>query len=393
MQALPSIDCPSPLLGGLSPAQFMRRHWHKQPLLVRGALPGLAAGHEPSPLSRQALFDLAAREEVPSRLVVRSGTGVGVAWQVQHGPFKRRVLPPLRQPAWTLLVQGTDRAHPAMHALLQRFAFVPAARLDDVMVSYASPGGGVGPHVDSYDVFLLQVHGEREWRIGQHADLSLRPGLPLKILKRFKATQRWVLKPGDMLYLPPNWAHDGVALGECMTCSIGFRAPSRQELVREVLGRLGEGREGANDTERYADPTQPAVADPAALPVKLVHTAQRWLAEALREPGGVSRALGEYLSEPPDAVWFAGPEAPSTGGRGPRGVLRLDSSTRMLYDADHLFINGESVPWVQLQAQDTPVLKAFANSRALARGQRAVLSAAARRTLDDWVQAGWAHEH
>ena len=202
------VDQPLPLLGGLSPARFMQRHWQKKPLLVRQAV----AGIKPL-LSRAELFALAADAAVESRLIVRGADG----WQLKRGPLARRALPPLAQRDWTLLVQGVDLHDERAHALLQQFRFVPDARLDDLMISYASDGGGVGPHFDSYDVFLLQTHGRRRWRIGRQKNLSLVEGLPLKILADFQPEQEHVLEPGDMLYLPPRWAHDGVAEGECMT--------------------------------------------------------------------------------------------------------------------------------------------------------------------------------
>ena len=201
-----------PLLGGLSPAAFMKRHWQKKPLLVRQAWPEV----EP-PLPRPGLFDLAASDAVESRLVERRPDG----WKVKNGPLSRRALPPVARAGWTLLVQGLDLHVEAAHRMLSRFRFVPDARLDDLMVSWASPGGGVGPHIDSYDVFLLQVQGRRRWRIGKVTDASLHEDAPLKLLRHFEPSDEWLLEPGDMLYLPPNWGHDGVAEGgECMTCSI-----------------------------------------------------------------------------------------------------------------------------------------------------------------------------
>ena len=180
------------MLGGLSPEQFMRRYWHKKPLLVRQAFKDVAP-----PVSRADLFNLAAQDEVESRLVVRSEQG----WRLRHGPFSRRGLPPLSRPAWTLLVQGLDLHVPAAHALLNQFRFVPDARMDDLMVSYASDGGGVGPHLDAYDVFLIQVQGRRRWQIGRVADDRLVQGLPLKILQHFVPEQEWVLEPGDMQWV------------------------------------------------------------------------------------------------------------------------------------------------------------------------------------------------
>ena len=243
----------TPLLGGLSPQTFMRRHWQKKPLLIRQAVPG---GIEL--LDRAQLFALVEREGVESRLVVRDGA----RWSLRHGPFKRRAIPSLKTPRWTLLVQGLDLHLRSAHELLGRFRFVPDARLDDLMLSYASDGGGVGPHVDSYDVFLLQARGRRRWRIGRAKNNAWLPDVPLKILARFNPEHEWLLEPGDMLYLPPRWAHDGVAEGECMTCSIGFRAPNDAEMVREILQRTLETDTSEDTPVLYRDPQQAATDAP-----------------------------------------------------------------------------------------------------------------------------------
>ncbi len=192
-----SLDAPLVLLGGLSPQQFMSRYWQKKPLLIRQAVPGVKP-----PIDRPTLFDLAAQDDVESRLIVQKNSG---DWSLRHGPVARRSLPKLSQSGWTLLVQGLDLHVPAAHELLNQFRFVPEARLDDVMISYATDGGGVGPHYDSYDVFLLQVHGRRRWRVGPLKDASLCPDVPLKILSNFEPEYEWLLEPGDMLYLPPMW--------------------------------------------------------------------------------------------------------------------------------------------------------------------------------------------
>jgi 50S ribosomal protein L16 3-hydroxylase len=289
------VTRPTALLGGLSPAQFMKRHWQKKPLLVRGALPGFAPL-----LSRAELFALAGQEEVESRLVARAGG----KWQFRRGPFARRVLPPLARPGWTLLVQGVDLHHQAAHQMLSRFRFVPQARLDDLMISYAADGGGVGPHFDSYDVFLLQAQGRRRWRIGRQDDLRLLPDVPLKILANFEPEAEYVLEPGDLLYLPPRYAHDGIAEGECQTYSIGFRSPAGAELARELLQRLSEDAAEAAGERVYRDPSQAATAAPGAIPEALQAFAQAALAAALKAPGAVERALGEALSEPKPTVCF-----------------------------------------------------------------------------------------
>ncbi|MDP9046466.1 MAG: cupin domain-containing protein, partial [Pseudomonadota bacterium] len=241
------IALSNPLLGGLSPQTFMRRHWQKKPLLVRQAIPG---GVEL--IDRAGLFALAAHDEVESRLVVREGA----RWTMRQGPFTRRLIPPLKRPGWTLLVQGLDLHLPAARTLLESFRFAPDARLDDLMLSYASDGGGVGPHVDSYDVFLLQTKGRRRWRIGRVRAPAWQPGLPLKILERFEPEVEWLLEPGDMLYLPPGWGHDGVAVGACTTCSVGYRAAGREALAREVLQRLLDAADPEDAGPLYRDPQQ-----------------------------------------------------------------------------------------------------------------------------------------
>ena len=373
------VNAALPLLGGISPATFMQRHWQKKPLLVRQAM----AGVKP-PMSRAALFDLAGSEDAESRLVVRAEG----AWQVRTGPVPRRALPPVSRPGWTLLVQGLDLHVPAAHELLSCFRFIPAARLDDLMVSWASPGGGVGPHVDSYDVFLLQVQGQRRWRVGKVKDAAFVEGAPLKLLRHFEPTQEWLLEPGDMLYLPPGWGHDGVAeSGDCMTCSIGFRAPAAGELARELLMRLADEGDEDDGTSAaaalYRDPQQPATATPGALPDGLLQFARAALERQLSEPDALARVFGEMLTEPKPQVWFdAG--APRTPG----GV-RLNARSRMLYDDRHVYINGEAL---RAGGRDASLMRKLADTRALGAADCARLSAPAAALLDDWVAAGWARQ-
>lgn len=369
------IDAPLPLLGGLSPSQFMQRHWQRKPLLVRGAMPGVRP-----PLPRAELFALAAQDGVESRLVEQGAGG----WRMRRGPFARRALPPLTQPRWTLLVQGLDLHVDAAHALLQQFRFVPEARLDDLMVSHATDGGGVGPHFDSYDVFLLQVQGRRRWRYGRQKDLALREGVPLKILDRFEPQHDEVLEPGDMLYLPPRYAHDGIAEGECQTCSIGFRSPARSELARDLLQRMADVAGEDDDAPvLYGDAGQAAVTAPGEIPPALQQFAQRALERALADRDGLPRALGESLTEPKANVWFEPGRAPRRG----QGVL-LDRRTRMLYDARHVFVNGES--W-RAGGADARLMRRLADARFLTAAELARASDAARELLAAWCDAGWAH--
>jgi len=353
----------------------MHRHWQKKPLLVRGAVPGMAPI-----LTRAQLFELASRDHVESRLVSQQRR----SWEMKRGPFARRALPPATQSKWTLLVQGVDLHDDRAHELLQRFAFVPQARLDDLMISWASDGGGVGPHFDSYDVFLLQAQGRRRWRIGRQRDLTLRDDTPLKILARFEPEEEWVLEPGDMLYLPPRWAHDGIAEGECQTYSIGFRAPSRGELARELLERIAEDAADIAGDAIYRDPKQQATDAPGEVPRDLHEFASDALRAALKDKDGLARALGEYLTEPKADVWF------DTDGEGcsiEEGIA-LDRRTRMMYDARHVFINGESL---RAGGKDAKLMRMFADARRLTARQVRDASDDAREVLASWVEAGWAH--
>ena len=368
------IQQPLTLLGGLTPAQFMRRHWHKKPLLVRQAIPNFQP-----PVLRPEMFALAAQESVESRLVQQIKGG----WKLRHGAFARRSLPAMSQREWTLLVQGVDLHNDAVHQLMQEFRFVPEARLDDLMISYATDGGGVGPHFDSYDVFLLQAHGRRRWRIGRQKDLTLKEGIPLKVLAEFEPEEEFVLEPGDMLYLPPRYAHDGIAEGECMTYSIGFRAPARAELAQELLVRLSEDAAEDEQVQMYRDAKQEAVADPGAIPAELQAFAKEALERALSQPLALERALGEYLTEPKPNVWF---EA-SYGGAMLEAV-RLDRRTRMMYDAQHIFINGESY---RAGGKDATLMRRLANQRYLSAKDIQRASDEALELLSIWCDDGWAH--
>lgn len=369
----PSVDLPAQMLGGMSPARFMQRYWQKKPLLIRNAFPGF----QPL-LTRPELFALAAQESVESRLIVHKPAG----WQLRHGPFARTAFPPLKQKRWTLLVQGVDLHLDAAHDLLGRFRFVPDARLDDLMISWASDGGGVGPHFDSYDVFLLQASGQRLWRIGRQKDLSLEPDVPLKILGNFEPEQEHLLNPGDMLYLPPRWAHDGIAVGDdCMTYSAGFRVPQRGGLAGELLQRMADEFE---DSTLYRDPGQEATDHPAAMPASLEAFAADALQRMLAERTSLACALGEVMTEPKPRVWFEEPVGPWQPGT----ALRLDRRTRMMYDARHLFINGESF---RAAGADARLMRVLADQRRLGAAQVRRASADAQALLKDWFEAGWLH--
>lgn len=394
LRSTQEVRCGKPIIGkmtlqlfsGLSETQFLRRHWQRAPLLVRGSIPGFVG-----PLDAKQLLHLARRDDVESRLVIRDGR----RWTLRHGPIGRaatRALPPRR---WTLLVSGLNLYDMASDALLRRFSFLPQARLDDVMASYAVARGGVGPHVDSYDVFLLQGFGRRRWRWGPtgeargHARLPrprLLRGVPLRILARFEPRHEAVLEPGDMLYLPPGWAHDGVALEPCTTWSIGFRAPSAQEFAVELL-RASEERLSLDG--RYADPGIRPVARSAALPPAMLDWALNTARRIRWNRSDVAEMLGRWLTEPKPQVAFGPPDRPMPPARfvlrAARDGLRLDPRSLMLHRARQVFINGESFIAARAEAGWHARL---ADARALPPGP---LPESVARRLHDWYLHGWLH--
>ena len=313
----------------------MKRHWQREPLLIRGAFPEFR-----DPLSPREVLALAGHRDAQSRLVQRRGA----SWTLEHGPIPRSRFKQLPRRDWTVLVQDTNHFSAAADRLLARFDFVPHARIDDVMVSYAAPGGSVGPHVDTYDVFLLQGQGQRRWQVSRSGDHEFVPGLPLKILRRFVPDQEWVLEAGDMLYLPPGIPHHGVALSECLTWSIGFRAPSDAELAGGFLDYLRDGIEASG---HYGDPGAEATRHPGAVP-------ERLLAHATRTVGGIrwTRAqvrefTGRFLTEPKAHVYFSPPTRPlgpqAFARAAARAGLALDPKSRLAFSGTMFFMNGEAV--------------------------------------------------
>ena len=364
---------PLTLLGGLSPERFLAEYWHKQPLLIRQAVPGFGDALDPA-----GMRALSLRDDVESRLI----QGSGKHWQLDDGPFRKADFKRLPETDWTLLVQSIDHHLPAAAELLRNFDFLPHARLDDVMVSYAVPGGSVGPHFDSYDVFLLQGRGRRHWQIGAQTDLELLDGVPLKILRRFKSELEWVLEPGDMLYLPPRYAHYGVAETECMTWSVGFRAPTAQELGQAFLGYLADTLELEG---RYADPGLKRPAHPAELSPALVKQVASMLAKIRWDADTVAEFIGEYLSDPKPNVLFDPPAEALTRAAFNRAARKagvaLSPKSRLLFRGDRFFINGETVV---AESGEHEALIELADTRRLASVPQALLG-----PFYDWYQAGW----
>ena len=331
------------VLGDLSPAAFVREHWQKRPLLIRQAIPGFAGI-----LDRAQLFALAERTDAVSRLVVEHPKRRRDRWELHQGPFSGLADAALPATHWTLLVQGTENLIPGGWEILQRFSFLPAARIDDLMISYAATGGSVGPHEDLYDVFLLQGPGRRRWQLSTGGDHAVAEGAPFKVLRSFSAEEEFVLEPGDMLYLPPGVAHCGVAVEPCMTYSIGFVAPSHEALLQNFLAYLGQRLEPLTDPELvYSDPGLALQKNPVELGDQMVDAVESLVGSIRWERAQVEEYLGRLLTGPKPHVVFEPPARPLSAAAfarrlaGRRGRLRLALPTRGLVRGRNVFVNGE----------------------------------------------------
>ncbi|MCB5184830.1 cupin domain-containing protein [Methylobacillus gramineus] len=371
---------PLALLGGISAEHFLAEYWQKKPLLIRQAIPGFNGL-----LSPDELAGLACEGDVQSRLISHKKSG----WKVEDGPFDEKRFAKLPAQDWTLLVQGVNHHLPEADQLLQQFSFIPHTRLDDLMVSFAPDAGGVGAHFDSYDVFLLQGEGKRQWRISEQKDLTLIEDAPLRILKNFQAEQEWVLEPGDMLYLPPHVAHWGVAVGACMTYSIGFRAPSAQELASEFLSFL---QDKVKLTGMYADPDLLLQQHPAEIEPHMLHKVGDMLNGIRWESQDVAEFLGRYLSEPKSHIVFDNPANITLKSFKQRLIKKgivLSGKSQMLFHGDYFFLNGEQLMalpahhalWVELA--DKRQLPAASFTEVLMNDNELV------EQLLDWYQAGY----
>jgi 50S ribosomal protein L16 3-hydroxylase len=348
------MNKPLRLLNNLTPAQFLAEYWQKKPLLIRGAIPNFTGLMSPNDLA-----GLACEDDVQAR-IIKQNKG---KWSVQSSPFDDADFTKLPKKDWTLLVQGVNHYLPEAAELLVQFNFIPHARLDDLMVSYAPTGGGVGAHVDSYDVFLLQGSGKRNWKISAQSDLSLVEGAPLKILQNFEAEQEWTLEAGDMLYLPPQIAHLGVSESDdCMTYSIGFRAPKTQELQHEFLSYL---QDNINAEGLYADPDLALQNHPAEISDDMVNKVSQMLQTIAWDKNHVADFLGKYLTEPkPDVVFAPNRKISKTKFIEliAQKNLSLDLKSLMLFVDNYFYLNGDKL---DAPRQIITYLRDLANTRYL----------------------------
>lgn len=341
----PPPRAPHPRLGGLSARAFLKGHWQRRPLLVRGAYPDWR-----DPLSPDELAGLATEPDAHARLVrqVIRHAETPPRWQVDHGPFAADAFAALPEDRWTLLVRHVDLYVPGVAALLSDFRFLPSWRVDDVMVSYAAPGGTVGPHLDGYDVFLIQGRGRRRWQVGAgpvQGPPDLLPGLDLQVLADFRPAAEWTLEPGDLLYLPPRVPHHGVAEGACLTYSVGFRAPTRQEVL---AGFLEAAVAAADPEDRYADPGLAPTDSPGRIAPGTLAWARKVVREAVGTGADIDAWFGRHLTEGPE------PEGPAPSWRALRAhlakgrPLARPAGVRAAYidgrDGPTLFAAGEAYP-------------------------------------------------
>jgi 50S ribosomal protein L16 3-hydroxylase len=380
------------LLGGITPQQFLAEYWQKKPLLIKNAIPDFEGL-----LSPDELAGLACEDEVQSRIVEQ----INGTWHANHGPFNEQDfarLPEQPDPdhRWTLLVQSVNHFIPEASALLQQFNFIPHARLDDLMVSYAPDGGGVGPHFDSYDVFLLQGQGKRLWRISEQTDLSLIADAPLRILKNFDTAQEWLLSAGDMLYLPPHLAHWGIAVSDggddCMTYSIGFRAPKHKELASEFLAYM-QDKLLQDDTALpgiYQDADLPLQTHAAEISTAMVSKVATTLNNIQWSEHDVADFLGSYLSDPKPDVLFAANKKISLSQFNKKilqsGIV-LDLKSQMLFSAQMFYLNGEAL---KLDGAQVELMQQLADERQLsAEALARRIDQALLEKLHVWYSAGY----
>ena len=342
------------ILGKTSVNDFLKNYWQKKPLLIKNAIPNFV-----SPITESDLCIIAQNEEAVSRLIEHK-QGI---WQVKYGPFKKSDLPKKTNIPWTILVQNINHYFPFAESFLNLFKFIPYARLDDLMISYATKKGSVGPHFDSYDVFLFQAQGAREWKISDQKKFTLDKQSSIKIITNFKSKNSWVLKPGDMLYLPPNIGHWGISQSDdCVTYSIGFRAPGTFEIQSKFLDFI-QDHLITNENEIYKDPNLTPQKNPAEISSNMTK-AMRNIVDRLRwDKSSINHFIGQLLSEPIESSIFETRKPLSLKAFEKTLIsktLKLNSKTRMLFIKNNFYINGE---YIKIDKKYASFLKRLANNR------------------------------
>ncbi|WP_417223366.1 JmjC domain-containing protein [Amphritea sp.] len=310
--------------GDISIEEFLRDYWQKKPLLVRNAFPDFDA-----PVGADELAGLSLEDDVESRLVIQSPDNND--WEIKHGPFDDETFAALPESHWTLLVQAVDHWVPEASEIVEQFRFIPNWRYDDLMVSFASQGGGVGPHYDNYDVFLIQTQGQRRWEVGGFFDQNSarRPNTPVMIMTDWDPEYNWVLEPGDMLYIPPQVGHNGIGESDdCMTYSVGFRAPSHAEIMRNFTDFIGET---LTSESRYTDPDLSLQDNPGEIRPEALDKIRTIFTDYLQDDARLGEWLGKFVTDPKYPELDQSPEQPAT----------IDEIRDALQTGDLCFIRNE----------------------------------------------------
>ena len=379
---------------GMAPAEFLRDYWQKRPLLIRNAFPAFTAPDFVPPISPEDLAGLACEDTALSRIVAHDRERDH--WMLRNGPFPEEMFPDMPDHDWTLLVQDVDKWDADVATLIERFDFLPRWRIDDIMVSFAAPGGSVGAHVDQYDVFLLQAQGHRRWQIdaSENPALDFRNDVDLRLLQRFTPSHDWLVGPGDMLYLPPGVPHHGVAEDACLTYSIGMRAPSAAELLGDFVDTLAAD---ADDALRYRDPDLAPPADPAEIdPQSMARVVEALNLLRMNDPERLGDWFGRFITVYRSAGQVMPPA--TAPGDAPRSRIEIDWDlqqgaglwrhpySRMAWRKSgrgaRLYVNGQEHP---LPVRDA---RRIANAPMLDGAAYGALSGAGRDAAFELLQAG-----
>jgi 50S ribosomal protein L16 3-hydroxylase len=342
------------ILGKISVDTFLKKYWQKKPLLIRNAIENFQ-----SPITEEDLFKIAQDEETISRLIEYRND----MWQVKYGPFKKSEFLRKKNSPWTVLVQNINHHFSFANSFLNFFKFIPYARLDDLMVSYATKKGSVGPHFDSYDVFLFQAKGKREWKISAQKKFDLDKKSAIKIITNFKSKNSWVLNPGDMLYLPPNIGHWGIShSNDCLTYSIGFRAPDTFEIQSKFLDFIQDNL-SANKKDLYKDPNLKLQKNPAEINSNMINKIQQIINQLRWNKNSIHTFIGQLLTDPIENAIFQQPKPISLEifkKNLSKKILELNPKTRMLFIKNSFYINGE---FIETDKKYAKYLRQLANDR------------------------------